>query len=409
MAEAQLLADSRIDRRVVLKAAAAITAAGPAVLRAGHAEAQPRAGGAAALFAYVGAFTTPERKGHGGGINVYRVDPASGTWSHEQLLEVVNPSFLALDRAQRFLYAVHADLDEVSAYAIDKQTGHITALNRQSCGGKNPVHLAIDPTGRWIITANYTAGSVGVVPIEKDGALGPRADLLTLQGEPGPDRVRQAGSHPHDAVFDPSGRFLAVPDLGLDRIFVFRLDPATGKLAPNDPPFVAARKRAGPRHIAFHPKSPFAYVVNELDATVVTYRFDPQRGSLQAIQVLPSTPSNYTGELSSAEVAVAPDGRFVYASNRCNNSIASFAVDQRAGTLTPVDWAPTHGNSPRFFGLDPAAKFLYAANADEGFGPPEEKNTDTIVQFTMEANGTLKPTGQIINTKSPCTIVFANV
>ena len=107
---------------------------------------------------------------------------------HEQLLEIVNPSFLTLDRAQRFLYSVHADLDEVSAYAIDKQTGRITALNRQSCGGKNPVHLSIDPTGRWIITANYGAGSVGVVPIEKDGTLGSRADLVTLQGEPGPDR-----------------------------------------------------------------------------------------------------------------------------------------------------------------------------------------------------------------------------
>ena len=104
------------------------------------------------------------------------MDPASGAWTHEQLLEIANPSFLTLDRAQRFLYSVHADLEEVSAYAVDKQNGHITALNRQSCGGKNPVHLSIDPTGRWIITANYSAGSVGVVPIEKDGTSGPRAD-----------------------------------------------------------------------------------------------------------------------------------------------------------------------------------------------------------------------------------------
>src|SRR5262249_40596619 len=115
-----------------------------------------------------------------GGINVYRVDPTSGAWSHEQLLEIANPSFLTLDRAQRFLYSVHADLEEVSAYAIDKQNGRITALNRQSCGGKNPVHLSIDPTGRWIITANYSAGTVGVVPIEKDGNLGPRSDLVNL-------------------------------------------------------------------------------------------------------------------------------------------------------------------------------------------------------------------------------------
>ena len=408
MAEASPVIRRRIDRRIVLQAAAAMAAAGPALLRGGHAEAQPRAS-VATLFAYVGALTTLERKGHGGGINVYRVDPASGAWSHVQLVEIVNPSFLALDRAQRFLYAVHADLDEVSAYAIDKQTGRITALNRQSCGGKNPVHLSIDPTGRGIITANYGAGSVGVVPIEKDGTLGSRADLVTLQGEPGPDRVRQTSSHPHEAVFDPSGRFIAVPDLGLDRIFVFRLDAATGKLSPNDPPFVATRKRAGPRHIAFHPQMPLVYAVNELDSTVVTYRFDPQRGSLQAIQNLPATPSSYTGELSSAEIAVAPNGRFVYASNRCNNTIASFAIDQGAGTLTPIGWAPTHANSPRFFCLDPAARFLYAANADEGFGPPGEKSTDTIVQFSAEANGALKPTGQVIKTNSPCTIVFASV
>ena len=146
---ASTAAKKRIDRRIVLKAGAALATAGPVILRGGHAAGQPRA---TTLLAYVGAFTTPERKGHGGGIKVYRVDPTSGAWTQEQLLEVDNPSFLTVDRAQRFLYSVHADLDEVRAYAIDKQSGHITALNRQSCGGKNPVHLSIDPTGRWIIS-----------------------------------------------------------------------------------------------------------------------------------------------------------------------------------------------------------------------------------------------------------------
>lgn len=276
-----------IDRRIVLKVGAALAAAGPAVLGAGDTEAQPQANRAAALFAYVGAFTTPERKGHGGGISVYRVDQASGVWTHEQLLEIINPSFLALDRAQRFLYSVHADLDEVSAYAIDKLNGHVTALNRQSCGGKNAVHLSIDPTGRWILTANYSVGSVGVVPIEKDGTLGPRSDLVTLSGEPGPNRVEQASSHPHNAVFDPSGRFIAVCDKGLDRVFVFRLDAENGKLTPNEPPSVATRPGDGPRHIAFHPKMPLAYVINELGSCVTTYRFDAQRGSLQPIQIVP--------------------------------------------------------------------------------------------------------------------------
>jgi 6-phosphogluconolactonase (cycloisomerase 2 family) len=406
MAKESPAADKCINRRSVLKAGAALAAAGPTLLRRGHAEAQ--ANPATALRAYVGAFTTPERKGHGGGINVYRVDLTSGAWTHEQLLEVVNPSFLTLDREQRFLYSVHADLEEVSAYAIDKQSGRITALNRQSCGGKNAVHLSIDPTGRWIITANYSAGNVGVVPIEKDGTLGPRSDLVTLQGEPGPDGKRQTSSHPHDAVFDPSGRFIAVPDLGFDRIFVFRLDAASGKLTPNEPPFVKTRPGAGPRHIAFHPKMPLAYVINELGSSVTTYRFDPQRGSLQPIQIVPSTPPSYTDDNHGAEIAVAPSGRVVYASNRGHDSIAIFAVDERAGTLTPVGWAPTHAKSPRFFCLDPTAKMLYAANADEGFS--EQQNTDTIVPFRInQASGMLTPTDQVIKTNSPCTIVFAGV
>src|SRR5215469_7246966 len=379
MYKASTAADAWIDRRTMLKAGAALAVAGPAVLRGGHASAQARASSPTAVFAYVGAFTTLERKGHGGGISVYRVDPTSGAWAHEQLLEIANPSFLTLDRAQRFLYSVHADLDEVSAYAIDKQSGHIVALNRQSCGGKNPVHLSIDPTGRWIITANYSAGSVGVVPIADDGTLGPRSDLVTLQGEPGPDGKRQTSSHPHDAVFDPSGRFIAIPDLGFDRIFVFRLDAASGKLTPNDPPSVATRAGAGPRHIAFHPQLPFAYVINELGSSVTTYRFDAQRGSLQPIQVLPSTPASYTGNNHGAEIAVAPSGRVVYASNRGNDSIAIFAVDQSAGTLTPADWAPTNAKSPRFFGFDPSNKMLYAANADEGYSA--QQNTGTIVPF----------------------------
>ncbi len=405
MAKASPAAENRIDRRAVLKAGAALAAAGPALLR-GEAEAQTQANGAKPLFAYVGCFTTPDRRGHGGGINVYRVDPASGAWTHEQLLEDVNPSFLTLDRAQRYLYSVHAGLDYASAYAIDKQTGHVTALNRQSIGGKNGVRLSIDPSGRWIVTANYSAGSVAVVPIEKDGSLGPRSDLVDLPGEPGPDRKEQTSSHPHDAVFDPSGRFIAVPDKGLDRVFVFRLDATSGKLTPNDPPSVATRAGDGPRHIAFHPQMPLAYVINELSSSVTTYRVDAQRGSLQPIQVLPSTPADYTGRNTGGEIAVAPSGRVVYASNRGHDSVAVFAVDPGAGTLKSVGWAPTQAKSPRFFGLDPSAKILYAANADEGFSTAQ--NTDTIVPFKInEADGTLTPAGEVIKTNSPCTIVFA--
>jgi 6-phosphogluconolactonase (cycloisomerase 2 family) len=158
-----------------------------------------------------------------------------------------------------------------------------------------------------------------------------------------------------------------VPDKGLDRVFVFRLDTLSGKLTANDPPFVATRAGAGPRHIAFHPELPLAYVINELGSSVTTYRFDPQRGSLQPIQIVPSIPPNYTGNNTGAEIAVAPAGHVVYASNRGDDSIGIFAVDRSDGTLTPVGWAGTHATSPRFFCLDPAAQILYVANADEGF------------------------------------------
>lgn len=393
--------DGRVRRRILLQTAAALAAAGPAVLAGTGARGQPRmnAPQGGAMFAYVGAFTTPERKGHGDGINVYRMDPRSGGWTHLQLVpNIVNPSFLALDHQQRFLYSVHADLDEVSAYAINKESGQLTPLNRQSCGGKNPVHLAIDPGNRFIVTANYGAGSVGVVPIEKDGTLGPRTDLATLPGEPGPNRKEQASSHPHECPFDRAGRFILVPDKGLDRVFAFRLDGTSGKLTPNDPPLVATREGAGPRHIAFHPSLPYAYVIDELDSTMTTYRYDAARGALQPVQVVPTTPPSFTGNNSGSEVAVAASGRFVYGSNRGNDSIVIFAVDRANGALTPLGWESTQGKTPRFFALDPAGNFLYAANQD----------SDTIVTFRVnQATGKLAPTGQVVKVGSPCTIVFA--
>jgi 6-phosphogluconolactonase (cycloisomerase 2 family) len=325
------------------------------------------------------------------------MDPASGTLTHVQVVPLVNPSFLAVDHAQRFLYSVRADLDEVSAYAIDKASGQLTPLNRQSCGGKNPVHLTVDPGNRFLVTANYGAGSVGVLQIEQDGSLGPRIDLATLPGEPGPNRKEQASSHPHECPFDSAGRFVLVPDKGLDRVFAFRLDGTSGKLTPNDPPFVATREGAGPRHIAFHPSLPFAYVIDELDSTVTTYRWDAAHGSLHPVQVAPTTPPSFTGNNTGAEVAVAPSGRFVYGSNRGHDSIAIFAVDHAQGTLTPVGWEPTQGKTPRFFGLHPAANFLSAANQD----------TDTVVTFRVNpGTGRLAPTGQVVKVGSPVCVII---
>lgn len=383
-----------IPRRTVLQAGVALGAAAPGAL-IGAAQAQ-----GAPVYAYVGSFTTKERKARGDGINVYRVDPASGAWTHLQLVpDLVNPSFLTLDRRQRMLYTVHADLTEVSAFSVDKASGKLAFLNRQSMGGKNPVHLAIDPSGRFLVTGNYSAGTVAVLPIEPNGALGPMADSVALPGELGPHRVEQAGSHPHDVPFDPAGRFILVPDKGLDQVFVFRLDGATGKLAPNDPPGVKTRSGAGPRHIAFHPSLPMAYVINELDSTVTAYRYDAGRGELAPQQILPTVPASYTGNNTGSEIAVAPSGKFVYGSNRGHDSIVAFAVDQASGLLTSLGWEPTQGKTPRFFALDPSARFLYAAN----------EASDTIVTFRVDAQtGKLAPTGEVVKNASPVCIVFAS-
>ena len=353
---------------------------------------------ATAMFAYVGCYTTRQRHARGEGINVYRVDPASGQWTHVQLVgDLVNPSWLTLDRQQRFLYSGHGDGEHATAFAIDKPTGQLKLLNQQSTGGKNGVRVAVDPTSHFLVVGNYASGTVAVLPINREGSLAPLSHLVTLTGNPGPHRVEQASSHPHDVPFDRTGRFIVVPDKGLDKVFVYMLDTASGTLVANDPPAVTTRPGAGPRHVDFHPGQPYAYVINELDSTITTYRFDPMQGQLKPLQVIPTLPPSFTGNNTTSEIAVAPSGRFVYGSNRGHDSIVIFAVDEASGALAPVGWEPTRGKTPRFFALDPSGTFLYVANQD----------SDTIVCFRVDqATGKLLPTGHVVKTGSPSSIVF---
>ena len=360
---------------------------------------QAGAQSSAGMFAYVGSYTTAQRKARGDGIHAFRVDPVSGTWTHVQHVgELTNPSFLALSPDQRFLYSVHGDEDYATAFALDRTTGQVKLLNRAATGGKNGVRQAVDPTSKFLIVANYSSGSVAVLPIAPDGSLKDQHQLVALPGEPGPHRVEQASSHPHDIVFDPSGRFVLVPDKGLDRVFVFRFDPANGRLSPATPGSVATRPGAGPRHLSFHPKLPIVWVLNELDSTAATYRWDAEHGRLTPVQVITTLPTDFTGYSTAAEIAVSPDGRFVYGSNRGHDSVAIYAADAIGGSLKSIGWQPTQGRVPRFIGLDPAGRFLYAAN-EQG---------DTIVTFRVDANtGMLVAAGQVIKNGSPVTIVFA--
>ena len=351
-----------------------------------------------ATYAYVGSFTTAKRKARGDGIHVYRSDAATGVWTHLQHIgELTNPSFLALSPDQRFLYSVHGDSDYASAFALDRQTGQTRLLNHAATGGNNGVRQAVDPSGRYLLVANYASGTVAVLPILPDGSLADQHQLLPLPGEPGPHRTQQPSSEPHDVVFDPSGHFVLVPDKGLDRIFVFRFDAGTGRLTPAEPDSVKSRPGAGPRHLAFHPRLPIVWVLNELDSTTTTYRWDGQRGTLLPIQVITTLPTDFTGYSTTAEIAVTTDGRTFYCSNRGHDSVAIYATEATTGLLRPIGWQSTLGAGPRFVVLDPSDRFLHAAN----------ENADTIVTFAVEArSGKLTPTGQVVKNGSPATIVF---
>jgi 6-phosphogluconolactonase len=316
-------------RRDVLAASTGVAAVH--LLGAGRTVAQERAqrpvasrvaGATRPIFAYVGSFTAG-RRARGNGINVYRVDPASGDWSHVQTIgDLVNPSFLIVSKDQRFLYSVHGGLDYATAFQLDPDTGQASMLNRASTAGRNGVRQAIDPTGRFMVVANYSSGSVAALPVRPDGSLGDHTQVVELPARPGPHRAERTISHPHDMVFDPSGRWVLIPDKGLDRTFVFRLDPSSGRLDPSEQGSVESRAGAGPRHVAFHPTRPAAWVLNELDSTAAAYRWDAERGALEPVQVITTLPNDFTGDSTAAEIAVTPDGRFVYCPNRGHDSVA---------------------------------------------------------------------------------------
>jgi 6-phosphogluconolactonase (cycloisomerase 2 family) len=349
-------------------------------------------------FAYVGSRTTRERNARGEGLSVFRVDPKAATWTPVQVLrDLVNPSFLSFDRQRRFLYVVHGDLSEISAFRIDPKSGELTFLNQQPTGGKNPVHLCVDPTNRFLVVVNHVTSSLAVLPVEENGALGKMSDLVTLTGKIGPHRMEQPFPKPHQARYDQTDRFIAVPDKGLDRTFVFHLDGETGKLSAVEGAAAEAQEGAGPRHIAFHPSNRFAYIINELNSTVMACRFDAGTGALTPFQVLAALPDSFVGNSRAAEIAVAATGRFVYASNRGHDSIAVFAVDPSTGRLTTAGWHLTGGRTPRFFAISPAEDILFVANED----------SDDIVGFRVDPHtGGLTSMGTVARTGSPVCILL---
>jgi 6-phosphogluconolactonase len=349
---------------------------------------------------YVGTYTGGESKG----IYAWRFDAGSGAATPLGLVaETANPSFLAVDPANRYLYAA-AEISSnggkregaVSAFAIDAATGKLTLLNQVSSRGAGPAFVTVDHTGRNLLVANYSGGSVAVCPIRSDGRLGEATAFIQHTGSSiNPQRQREP--HAHSINVSPDNRFAIVADRGLDKLLVYRFDAAKGALTPNDPPFTAVKPGSGPRHFTFHPSGKFAYLINDLASTVTAFSYDAARGALTELQTVSTLPKDFTGNSTAAEVQVDAAGRFLYGSNRGHDSIAVFAIDPSKGTLTPIQHAPTQGKTPRNFRIDPTGSYLFAANQDSG----------SVVIFRIDAKtGRLTPTGQVLAVASPVCVKF---
>ena len=372
----------------------------PLLLGAVAAQAAEPAGGPAGAAkrwsVYFGTYTGPKSKG------VYRstFNPADGKLSPAELAgEIVNPSFLAIHPTRPLLYAageLGGKGGVVTAMAIEPGSGKLTLLNQQPSQGAGPCHISVDRSGHYVLVANYVGGSVACLPIQSYGRLGGATSTVQHHGK-GPNRQRQDGPHAHQILSDPESNFVFVPDLGLDKIMIYRLDRAQGLLLPDEPPSAATAPGAGPRHLAFLPDSRFAYAIGELDSTVTVFRYVAARGLLQPVQSVSTLPPDFHGRSTAAEVAIHPSGKFLYGSNRGHDSIAIFAIDAASGKLRPLGHEPTQGKSPRYFGIDPSGKYLLAANQD----------SDNVVVFRIDAEtGLLHPTGQSLSVPSPVCIVW---
>ena len=348
---------------------------------------------------YVGTYTDKGAKG----IYVYRYDAGSGQLSDSQVAaETVNPSFVTIDDKKRLLYAVN-ELQKyqnessggVSAFSIGPRR-QLHLLNEVASGGADPCYVSIDKSGKYVLVANYTGGSISVFPIRQDGSLGAPTAFIQHKGS-GPNRERQEAAHAHWIETSPDNRFAIASDLGIDELLVYRFDASTGKLAPNDPPFAKAEPGAGPRHLAFAPSGKFAYVINELQSTVSVFSYDAANGVLHPLQTISALPKKFSGENTAAEIAIHPNGRFLFASNRGHDSIAVFSIDKAKGTLRLIDNFSVKGRTPRSFVIDPTGSRLLVANQDTG----------NIVVFRINrSTGRLTATGQEVKVPAPVCLKF---
>ncbi|ABM51970.1 lactonase family protein [Burkholderia mallei] len=348
------------------------------------------------------------------GIYVYRFDTDSGQVSPVSSAKAENPSYLVASRDGRHVYAVNELPGDagpasvrggVSAFDFDAKTGALKFVNRVSAQGNDPCYLSLSPDGRYLVVANYSVasdpgGSFSVFPVEATGALG--AAVLNVHHEgTGPVKGRQDGAHVHSTVFSPDGKYLFVQDLGADKLYSYRYTPdgSRGLIGPTESRYTLAKAGSGPRHLVFGANGRFAYVTNELNASVDVYRYDD--GRLAHIETVPMTAPGFAGKVGGGALHLSPDGRFLYATNRGDaNDIVIYAVNAADGKLTLVGRQSSLGKTPREFAIDPSGKWLIVGNQD----------SDSVFVFRRDiASGRLEPNPARIRIDKPVDFKFVPV
>ena len=339
-------------------------------------------------------------KGKSKGIYVYRFYAETGRVAYlNEIDDVSNPSYLCLSDNDKFVYAVNENgkNGEVSSFTFEPKLGKLVFLNKQPSNGADPCYVAVDKDQKNIFVANYSSGSLAVLPVNKDGSLSPVSQLIQDEGH-GVNKERQEGPHVHMAAFSPDEKYLFYNDLGTDKVNVMRYHaPRPQPLTPATPPFVKIADGEGPRHIVFSDDKKHAYLVTEMGSAV--HVFDYDKGKLKEKQSITLLRDGFKGLTAGAAVHISPDGRFLYASNRLEtNEISVFAIDPDNGKLIFVQREPSYGKNPRDFAIDPTGNFMVVANQD----------SDSIFVYRIDkSNGKISRINSNIEIGNPVCLKFA--
>lgn len=331
------------------------------------------------------------------GVYAYRFDDGTGKLSPIGLAAITpNPMSLVSSTNGRFLYATNISNGTITAFAIQPQIGKLTQIDQVPSRGAAPAYISLDKGGRFALIANYTGGSVAVLPIEGNGAVGDVTSFKQHTGS-GSDPKRQSRPHPHSINVSPNNKYALAADLGLDKLFIYHFDSVTGALSASKPPYVMLAPGSGPRHFVFSPNRKFVYVISEMGSTVTVLSYASRGARLHILQVISSLPKGFRGKNTGAEIQVAPSGRFLYASNRGDDTIVVFAINARSGLITPVQYAPAQGKIPGMFAIDPTGCHLIVANA----------GSDNLAVFRIDQiSGRLTPVGQPLQVPNPSAVSF---